>query len=347
MAPIAVPNVVGQTQADAGQKLKDAGLVVGTVTKAASATVPAGSVTVTNPAAGAVVNSGSAVSLEVSSGPAQVAVPPIVGLTRPAAEGMLRSAGLVVGAVKTQHSNSVPAGGISDTSPDVGTPVPAGSTVELEISNGPEPDWTQYIPTALWVALGLVMLVGIGYAIFQNGQSFLLRLADQPVARGLITFLIAITTVGIAIILAISTLVLAEGDAGDKRFDRGKQVLSTLIGVLGTIVGFYFGSAPDGSQHKPETEQASSAPKIITTSLTDGAATKPYLPTILQTANFTPPLKWSVAPPLPAELKLDAATGVISGTPSAPAPKAKYKFTAIDSSTPPFTSTAEVSLEIK
>lgn len=39
------------------------------------------------------------------------------------------------------------------------------------------------------------------------------------------------------------------GDGGtgqaDKRFDRGKQVLTALIGVLGTIVGFYFGSSTE------------------------------------------------------------------------------------------------------
>ena len=28
-----------------------------------------------------------------------------------------------------------------------------------------------------------------------------------------------------------------------ERFDRGKEVLSLLIGIFGTIIGFYFGSA--------------------------------------------------------------------------------------------------------
>jgi hypothetical protein len=46
----------------------------------------------------------------------------------------------------------------------------------------------------------------------------------------------------------------------DKRFDRGKQVLTTLIGVLGTIVGFHFGSAssPQALQVPP------SAPAALT-----------------------------------------------------------------------------------
>ena len=348
MATIAVPDVVGQTQADAEQKLKAAGLTLGTVTKASNATAPAGSITVTNPAAGAPVISGSAVNLEVSSGPAQVTVPSVVGLTRPTAEGMLKSAGLVVGAVKLQHSDSVPARGISDTDPGAGTSVAAGSAVDLEISNGPETNWAQYITTGLFAVLGLVILGIIGFIITKSGQSFLGSLADQKVARGLITFLIAITTVGIAIILAISTLVLTEGDAGDKRFDRGKQVLTTLIGVLGTIVGFYFGAAQDGAPPKPAPEQAAIAtPKISTTSLTDGAANKPYLPTVPQTAGLTPPLKWTVIPPLPSGLTFDGASGLISGTPSAAVPKAQYKFTASDNSTPPVSAVADISLEIK
>lgn len=68
-ATVAVPNVVGSTQAAATSALKTAGLVVGTVTMAASSTVPAGSVISQNPTAGTTVATASAVSLTVSTGP--------------------------------------------------------------------------------------------------------------------------------------------------------------------------------------------------------------------------------------------------------------------------------------
>ena len=68
--PVTVPNVVGLTQAAATTAITGAGLVVGTVTTANSATVPAGSVISQNPAAGASVAAGSAVALVVSLGPA-------------------------------------------------------------------------------------------------------------------------------------------------------------------------------------------------------------------------------------------------------------------------------------
>jgi len=66
---IAVPSVVGLTQAAATTAITGAGLVVGTVTTQESATAPAGSVISQNPAAGTSVASGSAVALVVSLGP--------------------------------------------------------------------------------------------------------------------------------------------------------------------------------------------------------------------------------------------------------------------------------------
>jgi len=151
---------------------------------------------------------------------------------------------------------------------------------------------TEYIPTALFTLLGVVLLGVIVYGVTQKSGSVLTSLANKDNARGLITFLIAIATVGIAIILAISTIVLPEGDEGDKRFDRGKQVLTILIGVLGTIVGFYFGSAPD-----TKTGQAPGAVigqaqvlTITTSDLPPGRISALYKSTTLQATGGTPPL---------------------------------------------------------
>jgi hypothetical protein len=244
----------------------------------------------------------------------------------------------------------VPAGGVSDTNPEAGTLVSPESAIELDLSNGPETDWTQYIVPGLFVALGLILLGVIGYIVTPYGQDFLDKLAEKDAARGLITFLIAIATVGIAVILAISTLILKEGDAGDKRFDRGKQVLSILIGVLGTIVGFYFGSAATetktGQPNVTATEQAKKL-AITTSILPNGAVGADYRSTTLQATGGTPPLKWSVTPALPADLTLDAATGKISGKAKAPFPKTKLTFTVTDSATPAASSSSDLMLEIK
>jgi beta-lactam-binding protein with PASTA domain len=68
--PVAVPDVVGVTQASATTAITTAGLTVGTITSANSATVPAGSVISESPLAGTSVPTGSAVALVVSLGPA-------------------------------------------------------------------------------------------------------------------------------------------------------------------------------------------------------------------------------------------------------------------------------------
>ncbi|MBV9117690.1 MAG: PASTA domain-containing protein, partial [Acetobacteraceae bacterium] len=84
-------------------RLTGAGLAVGTATTASSPTVAASNVIRTDPLAGAPVNPGTAVNLEVSSGP-QVAVLDVTGSTRAAAETALRIAGLALGTVATLES---------------------------------------------------------------------------------------------------------------------------------------------------------------------------------------------------------------------------------------------------
>jgi hypothetical protein len=99
------------------------------------------------------------------------------------------------------------------------------------------------LPYLLYGAIALIILGVIVWGM--SGQKgFLESLSDRTIARGLITFLITVTTMGIAIILAISTII-GDGTVADQRFDKGKQVLSVLIGLMGTIVGFYFGSSVD------------------------------------------------------------------------------------------------------
>ncbi|MDR4461199.1 MAG: PASTA domain-containing protein [Nitrospirales bacterium] len=129
-----VPNVVGRTQADAQKALTSAGLTVGTVTMANSATVAAGRVISQNPRAGTTVNPGSAVALVVSLG---TTVPDVMGLTQSNAETALSAAGLTVGIVTTANSETVPSGIVISQTPAAGIKVTPGSAVALVISSGP------------------------------------------------------------------------------------------------------------------------------------------------------------------------------------------------------------------
>src|SRR5437016_8920472 len=136
-AQVAVPNVVGQMQAAATSAITGAGLTVGAVTQQSSSTVAAGSVISESPAAGTKVASGSAVSLVVSSGPAQVAVPNVVGQAQAAATSAITGAGLTVGAVTQQSSSTVAAGSVDRGSPNAGTRVGRRSAVSHVGSSGP------------------------------------------------------------------------------------------------------------------------------------------------------------------------------------------------------------------
>jgi hypothetical protein len=66
---VAVPDVVGLTQAAAAAAIIKSGLTVGTVSRAPSTTVPQGSVVSENPAAGSAVAPGVAIDLVISTGP--------------------------------------------------------------------------------------------------------------------------------------------------------------------------------------------------------------------------------------------------------------------------------------
>ena len=84
---------------------------------------------------------------------------------------------------------------------------------------------------AVLVFLGKINLIKFGQWIKQAGE--------VNTARGLITFLVVFATVSIALTLVISLFFGNEEHRKD-RFALGQQVLTVFIGILGTIMGFYY-----------------------------------------------------------------------------------------------------------
>jgi len=93
------------------------------------------------------------------------------------------------------------------------------------------------------LAILLAIFVLILFAIMNWDKGHVLNSMSQiEFARGLITYLFAVVTIGTAVVLVVSALTASEQSAEyEKRFNRGKEVLALLLGVFGTIVGFYFG----------------------------------------------------------------------------------------------------------
>lgn len=135
---VVVPNLVGNTEVDAGNALTAAGLTLGTTTTASSNTVPAGSVISQDPAAGAQAAPGSAVNLVISDGPEMIAVPDVVGSTEANASSAIVGAGLVVGTVDRENDANVPTGAVISQDPAAASNVALGSAVNLVVSDGPE-----------------------------------------------------------------------------------------------------------------------------------------------------------------------------------------------------------------
>jgi hypothetical protein len=97
------------------------------------------------------------------------------------------------------------------------------------------------------VALVFTMLLAVVAVVvataFGLDKGLLLKnMVKADFARGLITFLFAAVTIGTAVVLGVSALTGEETVAHERRFQRGKEVLSLLLGIFGMIVGFYFGS---------------------------------------------------------------------------------------------------------
>jgi hypothetical protein len=75
-------------------------------------------------------------------------------------------------------------------------------------------------------------------------KTLLRELTEAEAARGLITFLVAVSTVAIAFLLIVFISSAEETAANDlkDRFAFSKEILTSLVGILGTIIGFYFGA---------------------------------------------------------------------------------------------------------
>ena len=135
---VKVPDVTDTSFEDASSTLEGLGLQVQRqVPDESSETIAAGNVIRTEPRSGQRAAVDAPIVVVVSSGPAPITVPDVVGIDQVPATQTLANAGFVV--QKTQApSSSVPTGSVISTSPPAGTPLAKGGTVRIVVSSGPE-----------------------------------------------------------------------------------------------------------------------------------------------------------------------------------------------------------------
>jgi eukaryotic-like serine/threonine-protein kinase len=132
---VLVPTVQNLPQAQAIKEIEDRGLRAN-VDRRPSETVRQGLALRTVPGAGEEVERGERIQLFISSGPEEVSVPDVVGLSADSGEGRISDVGLVP-AVREQESEE-PEGQIIAQDPAAGTDLERGSTVTITVSTGVE-----------------------------------------------------------------------------------------------------------------------------------------------------------------------------------------------------------------
>jgi beta-lactam-binding protein with PASTA domain/predicted Ser/Thr protein kinase len=134
---VSVPLVVGDSEAVASAEIESRGLVANVVKR--KSTTEQGQVLAQAPDAGTRVDQGSTVTIEVSSGAAQVTVPNVIGRTQSGATSALHSKGLAV--VVREQSVDIPSqdGRVIDQFPAPEEKAAKGSTVTIFVGTFTEP----------------------------------------------------------------------------------------------------------------------------------------------------------------------------------------------------------------
>ena len=174
---ITVPDVSGMTEDEAQSALENAGFRNISSEFTYHDSVPSGQVIGTTPEANAEATEDTEIVMQVSKGAERKTVPNVVGQKDADAQNAIKSAGLSVGTVTYEYSDSVAQGIVISQSVDGGKKVSAGTTVDLVISNGPEPAAKVNVPpvtgTSESNARQLIQNagLGVGTVTYQHSSS--------------------------------------------------------------------------------------------------------------------------------------------------------------------------------
>ena len=135
---ISVPSLVGMSQGEAKNDLKNLGLNIQVVEEVFSEDVAKGKIIATKPGGGGKISPDGTVGLIVSKGQERIIVPPLNGLTPDVASGKISDLGLSVGQINESFDMKVAAGFVIGTDPKDGSEVRRKSIVNLIVSKGVE-----------------------------------------------------------------------------------------------------------------------------------------------------------------------------------------------------------------
>jgi hypothetical protein len=161
---------------------------------------------------------------------------------------------------------------------------------------------------AAGVAVVVLMTLGLFFTNFYSS------LGHTEQVRGLVTFLFVLVTVSIILVFALGIFWLDNPDDMLKRFAAAKDLLTIVVGIVGTIMGFYFGSATGESSsfsiaNAALVPQVAEAGQAVSLSGHINGGSKPYKYTVI----FADPANTLTAAQLGAmKLNEGSADGTIS-----------------------------------
>ncbi|HEY4280266.1 MAG TPA: Stk1 family PASTA domain-containing Ser/Thr kinase [Conexibacter sp.] len=236
---VTVPNVVGDQLSPAQSRLQRENLTWSV--DPVRSTKPVNEVIAQNPGARRSVKEHTEVTLQVSSGPGTVGVPPVDNDSYATAQAALQNAGLVVGRRIDQPSATVDKGLVIKTSPPAGRNVDRGSPVNVYVSTGPA---QVTIPDTVGES------AGVARATLENAG-----------------FDVAETTVPSR--TATPGAVVAQTPAGGASADRGALITISVATAVPVAVPQVIGMASDDAQAR--LVAAGLEPRVSRTPVTDQA----------------------------------------------------------------------------
>ena len=163
---IVVPDVSGKDESEAQKALEKAGFEKIT-SEAVYSDKEQGTVIGTTPSAGSKATKETEIKMQVSKGTEKISIPDVTGKSENDAKSTLTSAGLTVGSVTTDYSDTREAGQVISQDPVGGTKVTKGTSVTLVVSLGKKPEQKISVPGIVGVDEGTAgqMLSSAGLSV--------------------------------------------------------------------------------------------------------------------------------------------------------------------------------------
>lgn len=95
----------------------------------------------------------------------------------------------------------------------------------------------------VWFA-GIIGMLFVAVVFFRTGYN-LPDMANPDFARGTISYLIVLAFIILGVLMILAALFgpFQDDQKSDAAFRRAREIYMSVVGIVGTIVGFYYGSA--------------------------------------------------------------------------------------------------------